>query len=317
MLRVLATVLVCAVTAPMARSAQNAAATTQGSDRTPATSATASKVVIAIGDDKMTAAELDKWIQALPPEYRAFYGGPGKRLLPEYIVRMKILSDEAAKQKLPEQPEVSLALETARESILADAETKQIERDVKVSDQELQDAYQKQKSQFEQVRIGHILIRTTNAALATGSDAAQPVLGEEEARKKLEEIRQKIIAGADFGTMAKQYSEDPATAKAGGDMGYVDPRKTVPPIVTAAHELPVGGVSDIIPTPWGLEIIKVNEKHMRSFDEARPDLETQVRQSKAEAIIKQMQGQYKVTIDEQFFGIEPGKQTPSTPPPSH
>lgn len=319
-LRVLAAVLVCGVTAGMARAAQSTRATNQGSDKTPAASGTPSnKVVIAFGDEKMTAADLEKWIQALPPGFREYYGGAGKSKLPEYIVRMKVLSDEAARQKLPDQPEVAMALETARESILADAEAKEIERDVKVSDQDFQDAYQdaqqKHNSQLQQIRISRILIRTTDAVMTTG-DAAQPALGEQDARKKLEDIRQKIIAGADFGSMAKQYSEDPATARAGGDMGYVDQSKMVPPIVAAAYELPVGGVSDIIATPWGLEIIKVSEKHMRSLDEAKPFLETQIRQRKTAAIIKQMQDRYKVTVDDQFFGISPGKKTSSTPPPS-
>jgi len=266
------------------------------------------KVVIAVGGDTMTAADLEKWIQALPPEYREFYQGAGKHLLPQYIVRMKILSAQAVEQKLDEQPEVALAIKTARESILADAETKRIERNVTLSDQELQDVYAKQKSQLERVRVRHILIRTANAALPS-SDPNRPALAEADARKKLEEVRQKILAGADFGQMAQRYSDDSATADSGGDMGFVDPHKVVPPLVAAAHTLAVSQVSDIITTPWGLEIIKVDEKHETSFEEARPALEAQVRKSKAEEVIQGLLGQYKVMVDEQFFGIAPGKQT--------
>ena len=73
-----------------------------------AESAPGERVVLTIGDEKITAAEIESFIQALPPQYQAFYGGPGKHLLPQYIVGMKVLSAEAVKLKLGEQPDVAL-----------------------------------------------------------------------------------------------------------------------------------------------------------------------------------------------------------------
>src|SRR3990172_549865 len=63
------------------------------------------QVVISVGEEKMTAADVEKFLQALPPQYRAYYGGPGKQLLPQYLVQMKILAAEARKQNVQEQPE--------------------------------------------------------------------------------------------------------------------------------------------------------------------------------------------------------------------
>jgi len=60
----------------------------------------AERVVITIGEEKITAAEVEEFIQALPAEFRAYYGGPGKHILPQYIVAMKVLSAEAVKLKL-------------------------------------------------------------------------------------------------------------------------------------------------------------------------------------------------------------------------
>jgi hypothetical protein len=256
----------------------------------------------------MTAAEVEKFIQALPPGYRAFYGGEGKRALPANIVRMKVLSAEAIKQKLDQQPEVALAIEIARESILTEAARKHIEAGITISDQELRELYQKDKTQYEEVRIAHILIRTENAPLKSG-DSSHPGLPESEARKKLEDIRQRILAGADFAQMAKQYSEDTATAASGGDMGVVQPDKVVPPIVNAAHALEPGQVSDILGTPFGFEIIKVEEKRAKPFEEVRPALEAQLRESKAREIIQRLVDQTPVFIDQEFFSGQPAKQT--------
>jgi peptidyl-prolyl cis-trans isomerase C len=274
------------------------------------------RVVIAIGDEKITAAEVEKFIQALPPEFRAYYGGQGKQFLPQSMVRMKVLAAEAVKQKLEEQPVVARAIQTARASILADAAQKHMEQGISVNDQELQELYRKDKTLSEEVRIAHILIRTENAPFrAAGS--GPPGLPEAEARKKLDDIRKQILAGADFARMAKQYSEDNATANSGGEMGYVTRERVIPPVMNAAYSLEPGQVSDILATPYGLEIIKVEEKHTKSFDEVRPKLESQIRQSRADEITQRLVERYHVVIDQAFFSGQPENPAPPTSPPSH
>jgi parvulin-like peptidyl-prolyl isomerase len=116
--------------------------------------------------------------------------------------------------------------------------------------------------------------------------------------------------------MAKQYSEDTATATSGGDMGAIQRDKVVPPIANAAYSLEPGQVSDIILTPSGLEIIKVEDKHTKSFEEVRPALETQLRQSKAAEIVRRIMDNYHLVIDQEFFAGPPAKQN-SPPAPPH
>ena len=284
----------------------------QASPPTTAGSAAGQRVVLTIGEEKITAAEIDNFLQALSPQYRAFYGGPGKRYLPQYIIRMKVLSAEAVKLKLAEQPEVAQNIELARESILTEAARKHIEQGISVSDQELRELYQKDKTKSEEVRIRHILIQTDNAPLKSGA-SGHPALPEPEARQKLEDIRQRILAGADFAQMAKQYSEDTATAASGGDMGVIQPDKVVPPIVNAAHSLEPGQVSEILPTPSGLEIIKVENKRTKPFEEVRPALEKELRQSKAAEVVQHLIENYHLVIDQDFFAGSPTNLSSPTP----
>jgi peptidyl-prolyl cis-trans isomerase C len=272
------------------------------------------RVVLSIGDQKMTAGEIEQIIQALPPDYRAFYSGQGRRRLAVYILRMKLLSSEAIKEKLDQQPEVARAIAVARESILADAAQKHIAQGITVSDQELRDSYEKNKAQFEEDRAAHILIRTRSAPIKSG-DPSQPGLPDAEARKKLEDIRKQILAGADFAQMAKQYSEDITTASAGGGLGILDRTKTVPPIIEAAHALSLGQVSDVIATPSGFEIIKLEQKRVIPFEEAKPGLESQIRQSKSNEAVQHLLEESHPFIDRDFFSGSPNQDT-SAPPPA-
>jgi hypothetical protein len=272
------------------------------------------RIVLSVGDQKMSAAEVEKFVQTLSPQLRAYFGGQGKAALPEQLVRMKVLLEEALKQKLEEQPDVVYALRADRESILADAALMRLERNIPITDEELHSLYKQRQEQLEQIRIRLLLIRTDSSPMKKpGPD--RPLLSNAEARKKLEDLRKQILAGAEFAELAKQYSEDSGTASAGGDMGYTMRDQLMPPLGAAAAALKPGQVSDVLLTPMGLEIIKVEDKRTRPFEEVKPQLETELRQSKAKEALGKITEQYKVVIDQQFFsGSEPAGKAQTSPP---
>jgi len=290
--------------------------TPAGQQAAPAQSpepAAGQRVVLTIGEDKYTAAQIDDFIAALPPQFQAFYGGPGKRFLPEYIIQMKVLSSEALKLKLEDSEDVREALQISRDGILADAARKRLFRDITVSDQEMQDLYQKEKNLSQEVRIRHILIRTDTAAIGS-TTPGQVALPEDKARQKLEDIRKRILAGADFGEMAKQFSQDAATASSGGDMGVVQRDKVIPPIVEAAESLEPGQVSNLITTPYGFEIVQVESKRTKPFAEVKSTLEAEARKSKQDDIVEQLVEKYHLDIDQDYFVGSAAKQVA---PPAH
>ena len=272
------------------------------------------RVVLRIGEEKFTAADVEAILQALPPQSRTYYATQGRRVLPQYLIRMKVLSAEARKQDLGERPEVRQAIQIATESILADAAQKRIVESIPVPEEALADLYQQRKAQFEQVRIRRLLMRTETSILGQSLSPPRPPLAPAEARKKLEDLRRQILEGADFAAVAKSQSDDLETARAGGDLGFVDGQKVVPPIAQAAFSLAPGQVSEIIPTPYGLEIIKVEEKRTRPLAEVRTLLEAQYRQGKIEAAIQQLQKQYAVEIDSGFFSSGQKPQAPEIKP---
>jgi peptidyl-prolyl cis-trans isomerase C len=262
------------------------------------------KVVITVGKDRITVGDIKRIVAALPPDYRAYYAGPGKRDLPQYLVRMKVLVAEALEQHLESRPEVQQALEIARESVLADAARKQIEAKIPVTEQQLRELYEKRKQELEEVRIRHIVLRTKESVVPLPGAPARPPMPAEEARKKLEDIRKQVLAGADFGELARDYSEDLGTAGAGGDMGYVNRQKVVPPVADAAYALHTGQVSDIIVTPFGLEIIKLEDRRTKTLEEVKPALEAQIREQKFVDVLAEIQKKkYPMNLDFDYWGI--------------
>ncbi|MCK6613470.1 MAG: peptidylprolyl isomerase [Ignavibacteriales bacterium] len=78
-------------------------------------------------------------------------------------------------------------------------------------------------------------------------------------------ILDSIKAGADFSEMAKKYSEDPGSAAAGGDLGYVKRGVFYPEFESAAFALEVNELSDIVESPVGYHIIQLMDRRGESI----------------------------------------------------
>ncbi|MFQ6033238.1 MAG: peptidylprolyl isomerase, partial [Candidatus Bipolaricaulia bacterium] len=138
------------------------------------------------------------------------------------------------------------------------------------SDEDLKKYFEEHKPQFatpEMVRARHILIKVAE-------DAPEEEVAK--ARAKIEDIKKKLDEGADFSELAKQYSEDEATASKGGDLGWFQRGQMVKEFEDAAFALKKGEVSDIIRTKYGFHIIKLEDRRPAStFD----DVKEKVRQA--------------------------------------
>jgi peptidyl-prolyl cis-trans isomerase SurA len=82
----------------------------------------------------------------------------------------------------------------------------------------------------------------------------------ERVRKELQDIRQKIIDGRSFASMAAFYSEDVVSAAKGGELGYVGRGDLVPEFEAAAFALKGKDISEIIETMYGFHIIQLVER---------------------------------------------------------
>jgi peptidyl-prolyl cis-trans isomerase SurA len=80
------------------------------------------------------------------------------------------------------------------------------------------------------------------------------------AYNKLVDARKEIMAGKDFKSVAKQYSEDPTVADNGGDLGYFGGFRMVYDFEDAAFNTLVGEVSQPFRTKFGFHIVKVMDK---------------------------------------------------------
>jgi peptidyl-prolyl cis-trans isomerase D len=115
---------------------------------------------------------------------------------------------------------------------------------------EIEQHYKQNIEQFstpEQVHALHILLKTE------GKDEA-------EVKKQAEDVLKQAKGGADFGALAKKYSEDEGSKDKGGDLSFFGHGQMVPEFDQAAFSLQPGQISDLVKSQFGFHIIKVLEK---------------------------------------------------------
>ncbi len=79
-------------------------------------------------------------------------------------------------------------------------------------------------------------------------------------KKKLNEIRNIILNGSDFGLMAGIHSDDPGSSQREGDLGFLSRNQLVPEFSAVAFKLKPGEISEVVESPFGFHLIQVLEK---------------------------------------------------------
>jgi len=113
------------------------------------------------------------------------------------------------------------------------------------------------------VRVRHVLVRAPEGA------------SRGEAKKKAKKIRDRIVKGEDFATVAKEVSEDPTSAAKGGDLGEITRGSVVKEFGDAAFTVPVGDVSEPVETRFGYHILRVDQRtpeRLRPLEECTEEI---------------------------------------------
>jgi hypothetical protein len=199
-----------------------------------------------------TASPAGELENALKTEYERAGGEQG------FLDTLKAseLDIEHVKKSLGEQLLINSFLEST------------LSKEMAVAPEDIAKAYAEDKT----ASVRHILL------LTQGKTDAEKA----EARKKIEEVLARAKAGEDFAALAKQYSEDPGSKDNGGLYEDFGRGAMVKPFEDAAFSVPIGELSGIVETTYGYHILKIvgRKKETRTLDEAKGEIEAQLKQGK-------------------------------------
>jgi foldase protein PrsA len=186
-------------------------------------------------------------------------------------------------KRFPSQAEFDKALKDAgmtmqdlrdytKTRLITDKVNKKVVGTVTVNAAESKAYYDKNPTQFkdpEKIKVSHILVKTQAEA---------------------QDIINQLNSGADFATIAKDKSTDPASKANGGDLGYIQKGVMVPEFETAAFALQVGEYTQTpVKTQFGYHVIKVFDRtpeKQKTYDESKASIEQMLKSQKESAKIK-------------------------------
>jgi len=275
------------------------------------------RVVIAVGDIKITAAQFNAFVDSLPAQYKNMIRGNGRRQFAENIVKTLVLAAEAQKRKLDETPEYKIQAMFQNFNLLANALNTETGKDLQISEADVHQYYEAHKNEFETVHAKHILIRFQGSSVPVR--AGQKDLTDAEALAKAEEIRKKIQDGGDFAAIAKSDSDDVGSGSNGGELPPFRHGQMVPAFEKAAFAMKPGELSEPVKSNFGYHIILVVSHDTKPFEEVRSDLETRMKPEATQKAVNKLVADLEKTtppvIDAEFFPpMPPRPMMPPVPP---
>ena len=193
------------------------------------------------------------------------------------LAKSATVSDADVQAELTAHPDRYKTPATVRARYVAyrrgdfDALAKPSEEQIKAFyDQHLHDRF----TDAEEVAPG-----TSDPGRAGADDAAKAT-----ARGEAEDVLKQAKAGGNFEELARKYSKDPGSAAKGGDLGSFPRGRMVPTFAAAAFALKPGEISEIVETPFGFHIIKVEEHKPggpRPYEAAHEQIENELTAERA------------------------------------
>lgn len=108
------------------------------------------------------------------------------------------------------------------------------------------------------------------------------------ARVRIDSIYAALQGGADFSELARTLSQDPGSARQGGELPWIGPGNTIPEFEEAAYQLQAGEMSPVVETPIGFHIIKMLErKQFEPYDSLRTQIITSLKRQNIEEVSAQ------------------------------
>ncbi len=167
-----------------------------------------------------------------------------------------------------------------------------VDQQITVSDAQINDYMKINKvalGQTAQVHAAHILVKT---------------------RAQADDIEAQLKKGADFATLAAQYSTDTGSKAKGGDLGTFGPGQMVPAFQAAAFKLKPGQISPPVQTPFGWHVIKVIESKPLTKQMVVDQVKQQLESTQMTPFLQSLRTNAKIEIDDpRYQDLFP------TPPP--
>jgi parvulin-like peptidyl-prolyl isomerase len=256
----------------------------------------------------ITRAEFEKLVNTLNPEMPK----NSQQMLAEQYAKALVLQDLAERQHLPETQHFKDMMDYMRTQILASEVVNQAKEKAKPTPAEVQDYYDKHKSDYEQAAFKRLFIPKSKPSLK--EDTKQPT--DTALKLEADKMRARAANGEDFDKLQKEIYENAGLKTPPPPTSIPNWRRTmVPPTQVSIFDLKSGEVSQPIVQPEGIYIYKLESKKTVPLNDVRAEIEQTMQNEKLRNSLEAVFNGVKPELNENYFGGHAApKPTVSTSP---
>ena len=266
------------------------------------------QVAISVSGVEYTREEVDRLRRYLPPEFRTQTQNMTNKSFLESFGFMQALAAKAKEEGVLDKEPYKTQREFNETSFLGNSYLQLISSSMRNTDEEKQAFYDANLNQFQEVRVSAIYVNFSPVP-ELAEKQGKPVVLESAALEKAQGLSAQATAGADFAELAKQHSDDPASAEKGGDLGYFKADAPLSPAIkNAVFAMGVGDTSQPVKDNARYYVFRVTDKRARPFDDVKAEIEKALSNAKLMKRLDAIRAEIKINAtDAEWLGKVPGK----------
>lgn len=266
------------------------------------------QVAISVGGVEYTREEVERLRKYLPPEFRTQTQAMTNKAFLESFGFMQALAAKAKAEGVMEKEPYRTQRQFNETSFLGNSYLQMLSSTMRISEEEKQAYYDANANQFQEARVSAIYLNFTPVP-EVAEKQGKPVVLESAALEKAQGLYEQAIAGADFAQLARENSDDAASAEKGGDLGYFKPADPLSPAIkNAVFALEVGDTSKPVKDNARYYVFRVTEKRTRPLADVEADIEKALANAKLLKRLDEIRAEIKINAaDPEWLEKVPGK----------
>lgn len=276
-------------------------------------------VIATVGGKDVTIDDVRKMLDDAPAQILQYFKQRPQDFI-QQMVLFRYLTEQGDKLKLGEQSPVKEQIEAQRGWMIANAMVNHEADAYQITEQQMTDFYQKNQARWQQARIKAIFVGFSGGNVVSldpndlAAAAKQSVAGahpanarsQEEAKKLSDDIVKQLRAGADFGKLVEQYSDDATSKAVGGDFPLIKNTSPYPEdLKKAIFSMRNGDISDPVLQPSGYYVIQLDEKSVQPLSDVRESIMQELRQGHRNEWLTDLNHRFTPVVQKPEFFLNP------------